>query len=234
VAAIDPAPVRAPFEGVVESILVAPNATVAKGEPLVALDRTQSQARADVAQKALEMAQAEHAVASQQALNDADAKARLAILSGKIEQAAAERDYAKGLLDRAVVPAPADGVAVFDGAADWRGKPVQLGERIMLIASPERTELEMLVPAADAVTFEPGAEVLFFGNLAPDRPVRAVVSFASYAAGTVAYVFRARFQDAPPQRLGMKGTAKIYGERVPLALWLLRRPVAAVRQWLAL
>ena len=49
-------------------------ATPGVGMTLPQQERTQSQARADVAQKALEMAQAEHAVASQQALNDADAK----------------------------------------------------------------------------------------------------------------------------------------------------------------
>jgi hypothetical protein len=27
----------------------------------------------------------------------------------------------------------------------------------------------------------------------------------------------------------MKGTAKLHGERVPLAFWILRRPLAALR-----
>ena len=34
-------------------------------------------------------------------------------------------------------------------------------------------------------------------------------------------------------RLGLKGTAKIFGPRRPLALWLLRRPIAFLRQILA-
>ena len=35
-------------------------------------------------------------------------------------------------------------------------------------------------------------------------------------------------------RIGLKGTAKLYGERVALGYWLLRRPLAAAREWLGL
>ena len=239
VISIDPAPVRAPFEGVVDKIRVAPNAMVHAGDPLVTLDRTQLQARRDVAEKTLEMARAEFEVSSQQAMNDLNAKARLALLSGKVEQTEADLAYAKGLLARAEMTAPIDGLAVFDGTSEWIGKPVALGERIMQIASPTRVELEVEVPAADAITFETGSEVLFFSNVDPDHPSVARLYFASYASamtpeGIMAYRFRARFDAAATPRLGLRGSAKIYGPQRSLAIWLLRRPIATIRQWLAL
>ena len=239
VVSISPAPVRAPFDGVVGAIHVAPNALVRAGAKLVSLDRTQLQTQHDVAAKALEIARAEYNVTSQQAMNDLQAKAKLALLAGKVEQRAAELAYAKGLLDRSEVTAPIDGVAVFGNAAEWIGKPVTIGERIMQVASPTQTQLEIEVPVTDAVTFDIGAEVLFFSNVAPDAPVRAVLEYASYgtspsADGTQAYTFRARFDGEARERLGAKGSAKIYGDKQALGLWLLRRPLAAARQWLAL
>lgn len=239
VVAIDPAPVRAPFEGVVAVIHVQPNALVHAGDKIVSLERAQLQTQYDVAAKALELARAEYVVTSQQAMNDPQAKAKLALLGGKIEQRASELAYAKGLLDRADLTASIDGVAVFDNTADWIGKPVAVGERIMQIASPTSTQLEIQVPAADAVTFERGAEVVFFSNVSPETLVPAALDYASYAAapaadGTMAYIFRARFRDPAPERLGVKGTAKIYGSPQALGLWLLRRPLAVMRQWLAL
>ena len=239
VVSIDPAPVRAPFDGVVGAIHVAPNAMVHAGDRLVSLERTQLQTQNDVAEKALEMARAEYVVTSQQAMNDPQAKSKLALLAGKVEQRAAELAYAKGLLDRSELTAPIDGIAVFGNAAEWIGKPVLVGERIMQVASPTRTQLEIEVPAADAVTFDIGAEVVFFSNVSPDTPTRANLAYASYttaltADGTMAYTFRARFQNQGLERLGVKGSAKIYGPRQALALWLLRRPIATVRQWLAL
>jgi hypothetical protein len=39
---------------------------------------------------------------------------------------------------------------------------------------------------------------------------------------------------AAGQRIGLKGTAKLAGERVPLIYWMLRRPLASIRQFIAL
>ena len=40
--------------------------------------------------------------------------------------------------------------------------------------------------------------------------------------------------DAPPARLGLRGTARVYGEQVSLFFYLLRRPITALRQWTGL
>ena len=90
VVAATPFPVRAPFDGVVDSIHVTPNAPVHKGDVLISFDTTERRAKAEVAQKALEIARAEYAEASQQAMNDARTKGRLAILQSKVSQAVLE------------------------------------------------------------------------------------------------------------------------------------------------
>jgi hypothetical protein len=238
---VDPAPVRAPFDGVVDALHVTPNQPVHAGQALVSLDPTQLRTRYAVAEKALDMAQAEYTSAAQQAMSDAKANSQLATLLSKVEQQRAEMTYDKAMLDRAALTAPADGIAVFDDNDEWIGKPVELGERIMLVASPRNTELEVQVPAASVVTFDPGSKIVFFSNIAPDHPVAGRLAFASYssamtAEGVLAYAFRAKLQPAAGEdlRLGLKGTAKIYGPRRMLALWLLRRPIAVVREWLSL
>lgn len=237
---VNPAPVRAPFEGVVDALRVAPNEPVHAGQPLVSLDRTQLATRLAVTQKALDMAREEYADTAQAAMNDEKSKGKLAILASKVDQQQAELSYDKDQLDRAELTAPADGIAVFDDSNEWSGKPVVLGERIMLIASPTDIQLEIQVPAADVVTFDSGSEVVFFSNLAPDSPSRGRLTFASYSSavtadGVLSYAFRAKFDgEAVPLRLGLKGTAKIYGPRRPLVLWLLRRPIQLGREWLSL
>jgi multidrug resistance efflux pump len=237
---VDPAPVRAPFEGVVDALRVAPNEPVHAGQPVVSLDRTQLATRYAVTQKALDMAKEEYADTAQAAMSDEKSKGKLAILASKVDQQQAELAYDKDQLDRAEVTAPADGIAVFDDSNEWAGKPVALGERIMQIASPTNTQLEMQVPAAEVVTFDLGSEVVFFSNLAPDSPSRGSLAFASYSSavtadGVLSYAFRAKLDPKDAGlRLGLKGTAKIYGPRRPLALWLLRRPIQLVREWLSL
>jgi multidrug resistance efflux pump len=236
---VDPAPVRAPFDGVVGSLRVAPNQPVHAGQALVSLDGTQLQTRFAVTQKALDMAREEYTDTSQQAMSDDKAKARLAMLASKVDQEQAELAYDKDMLERAEIVAPVDGIAVFDDSSEWAGKPVTLGERIMLVASPKRTQLQIEVPAASVVSFDLGSPVVFFSNLAPDDPIDGKLVFASYAStatpdGVLSYAFRAALDPAATPRLGLKGTAKIYGPRRMLALWLLRRPLAMVREWLSI
>ncbi|MCR6629893.1 MAG: HlyD family efflux transporter periplasmic adaptor subunit [Magnetospirillum sp.] len=231
--------VRAPFEGVVDAIAVAPNAQVAEGQVLVALDTTQLRTRLRVAAKSREIAEAEYGQTAQQALSDPSVKGKLALLQSKIAQQAAEVAFVEEQLRRAEMAAPSAGIAVFDDPNDWIGRPVATGERIMMVADPAQVELEIHVPVADVATFDEGAQTVFFPNVSPDRPADARLVFASHASqptaeGVLAHRFRARFDGGESLRLGMKGTAKIYGARRPLLLWLLRRPLAQVRQWLML
>ncbi|HYH39680.1 MAG TPA: HlyD family efflux transporter periplasmic adaptor subunit [Azospirillum sp.] len=231
---------RSPFDGVVDRFHVAPNDVVAAGQPLVSLDTTQLRTRLKVAQKAREMAQAEYLQAAQQALADPRAKAKLAVLQARLEQQAAEAAYVAGLIERAEITAPTAGVAVFSDVNDWIGKPVTIGERILQIADPGDVELEIRLPVGDAATLEAGAKILFFRNVAPDQPVAATLSFASYRAepmieGGYGYRLKAGFEAGrEPLRIGLKGTAKIYGEPMPLGLILLSRPLAVLQRWLAL
>lgn len=238
--AVDPAAIRAPFDGVVANINVKPNQPVHPGQSLLTLDVAQLKAHAQVAQGALDMARAEYSGAAQEALSDVQAKGKLAMLQSRIEQQKAELEYDQNLLKQADIVSPIEGIAVFDDPVALTGKPVIQGERVMLVAADQTPLIEIAVPVADVVTFTPGAEVVFFSNIEPDRPLPATLEFASYASkmtadGILSYHFRARLND-PSQilRLGLKGTAKIYGDRKPLVLWILRRPIALIRQWLAL
>jgi hypothetical protein len=240
VVAFEPTIVRAPLEGVVDHFEVQPNDTVKEGQVLLELDRRAIENKLEVATKALAVAAAEYRQAAQQAVFDDKSRAQLAVLKGRMDQRRAEADYARSLLDRIRVTATRSGLALFDDPANWVGRPVSLGERLLEIADPQRAELEIWLPVADAITLQPGATVEFFLNVAPDAPRPARLRIASYDAtmspsGVLGYRLKAALADdkAPP-RIGLRGTAKLYGERVTLFYYLMRRPLSAARQFLGL
>ncbi|WP_119681312.1 efflux RND transporter periplasmic adaptor subunit [Indioceanicola profundi] len=240
VVARDPVLIRAPIQGVVEEIKVRPNQSVAAGELLATMDGREMSSRLDVARQQLAVADAELRQAQQSAVFDEKSRAQMAVLQGRREQHAAEVAYIQQLLERIRLTAPRDGVAIFDDPGDWAGRPVSLGERIMMVADPKDAELEIHLPVADAITLESGAEILLFLNIDASAPVPAVLERAGYRAaqtpdGIMAYRLRARFERADERlRVGLKGTAKVYGERTILFLYLMRRPLAAMRLWLGL
>lgn len=228
--------VAAPLDGVIAEFLVKPNQSVAAGDLLVRFDATSLKAQADVAERALGVAEAELKANSQRAFADAESSARIDLLAARVEQKRAERDYAGQLLARSEVRAERAGIAVFADAERWTGKPVQTGERLMQIADPAQAELRIELPVGDAIALQPGAEVSLFLDSDPldrhsARLERAAYEAQATAAGQLAYRLDAAFAEAPP-RIGLRGTAKLFGERAPLAYYLLRRPLAALRQGL--
>lgn len=242
VAPVDPLVVAAPLDGVVRTFHVKPNAAVKKGDPLFSLDDAAIRNRRDVAQRALAVTRAELMKTRQKAFSDRDSKAELALLSAQVEKKVAEAAYAAELLDRVEVRADRDGIAVFTDANDWLGRPVSVGERVLLLADPAKVELEIQVPVSDAINLDAGAETLFFLNIDPTNPLKAVLKRAAYEAqesaeGILAYEAKATFGPgaaAKNARIGLKGTAKIYGREVSLFYYLFRRPLATVRQFFGL
>ena len=233
-----PALVRAPFSGVLEGVAVQPNTPVKAGQIVATLDRRQIATSYDIARKALEATRTEYQQVAQEAVSDPRARGRVALLQSKIDEQQADADYQRGLLDRTALTAPVDGIAVFNDPVEWIGKPVETGERIMLVAPPLSVLVEAQVPAGSMIALEPGAEALFFDNLKPDRPSRGRVDTVAYASATtvenvLAYAVRVRLADGETARLGLRGTVKLYGPARPFILWALRRPIAAVRQWTA-
>ncbi|MEI7269322.1 efflux RND transporter periplasmic adaptor subunit [Pectobacterium versatile] len=230
--------VAAPLDGVIQSFTVLPNQSVRQGDVLVRFDSTTLKAQADVAERALNVAEAEHRASSQRAFQDTDSKARLDFLAAQVAQKRAERDYANALLSRAEIRAERDGIAVFADATRWMGKPVRTGERLMELADPALTALRIELDVGDAIQLQQEAPITLFLDSDPLTPHAALLERIAYEseqtpAGNLAYRLDARFTDTPP-RIGLRGTAKISGDYVPLAVYLFRRPLAVIRQAIGL
>ncbi|MDX3987855.1 MAG: HlyD family efflux transporter periplasmic adaptor subunit [Achromobacter sp.] len=234
----DPFVVTAALPAVVERILVPPGAQVAAGTPLVQLVDTQLRSDYEVAIQKVEVARAKVLRLQQAAVSDPTAKRELAVAQSEESVATAERDYARAMLAKAVLRAPQDGVALYGDPRDWLGRPVAVGEAIMRVADPNRVQYQLKVPVADSVNLHEGAAVRVFLDAAPLDPLDAQVVRVAYradadAAGVSSYTVLARVNDptAVPERLGLRGTARVYGEPVSLFYYLLRRPITALRQW---
>lgn len=235
---VKPNLVRAPLEGVIETFYVQPNETVSVGQKLFSLDTTQLRSRLEVAQETRDIAKTEYLQTTQQAMLDPTVKSKLAGLKSKWDQQVAEVHYVSALLKRCMVTATRAGVMVFDDPNDWLGKPVTQGEKILAVADPALVELEVRLPMEDLLALETGAEVLFFSNINPNKPLQASLNYFSYRAtptpaDVMAYRLKANFTDAANlPRLGYRGSAKLYGVRKPFILWLLRKPIQTARLWM--
>jgi len=237
---VKPVVVAAPIDGVISHFQVTSNQSVRAGEALFTFDDTTLSAQAASADRTLGVALAELRQSTQGAMIDRKQAEKVALDQAQVRLRQTELDYARDLLSRITVTAERAGVAVFTDENDWIGRPVVTGQRILEIADPTHTELNIELPVRDAIVLTVGAPVDLFLDVDPLSPKPAILISASYEAemtpaGTLSYRVRAAFPaELPPPRIGLQGTAKIYGERVALGLYLFRRPLASLRQWLGI
>jgi hypothetical protein len=207
------------------------------GTPLFRLDDTTLRSRADVLAKEVAVADAELGTTSQRAFDHSQSMGELSLLKGRALQRRAELAAVEAQLKRTAVLAPRPGVAIYSDPNDWLGKPVVTGERIMHLADPAKPAMRIQLAVNDAITLAPGAEVKLFLSAFPLSPLTGHITETSYQAkvtddGIAAYRLMATI-DGPTDnaRLGLHGTAKLYGERVLLGYYLFRRPLSALRAW---
>lgn len=229
--------VAAPIDGVVTGLQVLPNQLVSVGHVLAELEATDLKGMQEIAARTLDVTQAELRRAQQASFVDPTRKADLAQLQAQVDLKQREYQLAQSRRLKATLNSDRSGVAVVDDPQAWKGRPVRVGERIMSIADPAKVEVTVMVPVKDAIVLEPGNEIRLFMDTDPLRSLPAKVQYVVYESTLSgewpAYKVRATLDaSVAAPRIGLRGTARIYGEETTLFYYLFRRPITAARQWI--
>lgn len=236
VTALSPASVTAPVDGVLAKFQVAPNTLVKAGDVVAVMDDTVVRNRHTVALKGLEIARAELARAGSKAFGDDQSRSELLTLKARVDEKQAEVAYNEDLLQRLQLRTPVAGLVIYSSPDEWEGRALATGERIAKVADPGRAGLTVHLAPEDAIAVEPGNDVRFYQNVSPLSALAGKLTQVGYEAEStvdagLAYVLKAEFEsDAQAPRLGLRGTAKVYGGFVPLVYYVLRRPIASLRR----
>lgn len=228
-----------PIDGIVERVLVNPNETVAAGQPLVRLVDTVARNKFELATREVAVAEARLEQASSLAFSDPKGRHDLGLSQAELALRIAERNFAGDMLDKSVIVAGVSGIAIYSDKKDLEGKPLSTGDRLMQIAKPGIVELRIDLPVADSIVLEPGARVRAFLDSDPLKAYAGEVTHIDYSARAsemhiaVHRVVAHLTDDARGTvRLGTRGTAQIEGPKATLGLYLFRRPISALRQWI--
>ncbi len=234
----DPFIVAAPIDGVIKDILIEPNSPIAKGDLLVTFENTTLKNQLELAEREVFVASARLKRASQLAFSDRRGRHDLGIARAQLELKTAERDFARDLAANSRIIAERSGIAIFSNKKELLGTPLTIGERILQIANPDQVEVQIEVPLGDSLILSDGAPVTLYLDSSPLKPISATILRADYeakktASDTLAFKAVAKLddKDRQPPRLGVRGTAQIFGDKVSLGFYLFRKPISALRQW---
>ena len=238
VAPLDPLVVAAPFNGVVKEILVEQGASVSLGDNLIEFEDVEWRNSYDIADETESVARARYQRESQRAIADPRAKREIAVARAELELATTEKAYAEELLKKTKLAANGSGLAIYTDKRDWIGKPVSAGESILQIANPERVRFSIDLPVRESLVLQDGARIKVFLDSDPLNPMEAVLVEASYQPvrdkrDILSYRLSGELRDEDGElpRIGVQGTAQIYGGKAPLIYVLLRKPLASLRQF---
>ena len=236
VTAKSPAVVASGLNAVIEEVLVRPNQKVRRGDLLVRFDSTDLTHRKNTLEQELALAHERLRKARQHSLKSTVERNEFAELASQIELKQLELDYVVESMDRLELRAESEGVVLFSRKQDWMGRSVATGEKIMEIASADDNQFEIWVAANDSIALSSGKLIKFFPEAQPLNVVKGSVDsvgfFASQSdADELAYrVVAAPVDDSDALRLGMKGTARLYGEKVLLGYHVFRKPISVIRK----
>jgi hypothetical protein len=228
--------VSAPYPGVIARIDVAPNAMVAAGQPVLTFEDIKVRNDLQQALQKVQVARARIDRATSAAFGKAEEARDIATMKAEYDVALAEYNYARDLMGKAQVVAPVSGMALYSDRRDWEGRAVNTGDPIVQIADPKAVSYRIDLPAKEQMTLEDKGDVTIWLDAQPLTALEGTIEQASYLArptaeGVLAFAVTAKPRGAPP-RIGSRGTAKLYGERVPFIYALFKRPIASLRQFL--
>ncbi len=234
----DPEVITAPLEGIIEKIVVRPGQEVQKGDLLFEYDKRVPLQDLKVAAKKVEIIKAEVDRATAESQRDKKALAELAVEALKLKKEQLELELAQFHASQLNVYAPIQGITMLDSPEDWEGKPVKMGERVLIIANPQETRVRMWIPEDDNIEINLKEPIKVFLNIKPEKGLKAkIIYVASYTHVTEksisSFVAEADWVEKDSdEKLGLKGTAVLYGENVSLFYWIIRKPWSYVRRYI--
>ena len=235
---IKPELVAPSVDGVIKKLLVLPNQVVKKGQKLVELDDILIKNKLEEATQKLTTNKARYLKAYRNAYLDPSARNELVILKNEVQQARIEQAHYQNLLKRTVISAQKEGVALYSSPSEFLGKPIKIGQKIMLIANPLKTKINFWIPIDTIVTINQTKPLVLYPNLHPLATVKAKLQYVNPIAeampdGTLGFYGQAQILKGDIQ-LGEKGTIKLYGPAKPIWALLLQRPFRFLRQTLGI
>lgn len=227
--------VFAPFDGIIEELLVRPGEKVHKDDVLFRYDTRVLEKQLEEARSGLGVARAELARLEGAAYMDEESRARIPVQKLEVERRQAEVDFLKEQLALSEVRAEEDGIVVLDDPDSLVGAPVFTGKLVLSVADPNRTKLRILSPVTDAGLIREGAPVVMRPDTDPFSSMHGKVTHVGFDVimseeRIPSILIEAEWDEDMYIRPGQRGAAKIEGPKMPLGILFLRKQIGWIRK----
>ena len=218
------------FDCVVKNCFFNDGDAVKAGDRILEYDTDRMRFQLAASEAAFKEANAEYEQVLKASFTDRENLGRLKVLAFKRDSAKVSIEEAKWYLAHSVVTAPVSGIlAIAGGSADkLAGRALRLGEKQFDILSDKGMIAEIMVNEKDASVLEGNPRITLFLHTRPELPIPVkILSSRFYPELTeqniYSYNVKAEMENnVPGLRFGMRGVARVTGEKVKLGYYLFR------------
>ncbi|MDQ6963208.1 MAG: efflux RND transporter periplasmic adaptor subunit [Mariprofundaceae bacterium] len=175
VRAQSPTYLTAQLTGIVANINVSSGEEVRKNQHLLSFDRRTLQRDIEEAEAEVGVAKAEHIRLRNSAFDDSQARAKMQLQFVEIERRQTRLKFLHQQTKYLHLYSPTAGVVQINHEEELIGKPVKIGERLAVLANPEKTEWVAEVSVQDIGYIEKGLEVEIYLDHDPLNPVQGTI-----------------------------------------------------------
>ncbi len=226
--------VSAPFDGLLDEVLVVPGDRVTQGQTLCRLNVESL----ELERLRFDRELARLSIELRKARADRDPVA-VRLTEAQADNVRAQLNIVQYQINRAVLVAPQDGIVVAGDLRDRVGDILRRGESLFELSAGGRLRLDVQVPESEVSIVAPGLTGVFSPFSRPDSSYtleleRVAVSATQHGGGNV-YVVEANLPDQEEWvRAGMEGVARVNTGPQPVWWITLHRAIGAIRMklWL--
>ena len=204
---------------------------VKEGDVVIAFDTNELDFKLAAAEKDFELSSADLDMTGRKSFTTPDMIARAKLLSIKSEQDKVEIERCKWMLSKCTMRAPQAGVLIMEEREKLKGRPVRAGDKLFEVISPDSILAEIRLSERDASVLGDNMSIALYLHTQPERPMTGkVVSISPKPILTedrlFCYVVKVKI-DNPPEKLicGMRGVARVGGQKVSLGYYIFRSAV---------
>lgn len=236
----NPIVITAPLEDIIAQVDVKPGQHVSKDEILFEYDKRAPMENLKAAQETVKVAQLDLNRAKTLALKDEKSLAEISVLAAKLKKEQVSLSLAEFRASQLTVRSPEAGIVILDDPEGWRGKPVHVGEKIMIVTDPDETKIRIWIPESDNIVLDSTKPIRIILNIDPEISRKASLIYIANASTinekhVASFVAEADWIDNPKGvKMGVKGTAILYGPNTSIFYLIMRKPWDYFRNFIGL
>ena len=222
----------APYSGMIENVNFKNGQWVKKGDTIFQYNTEELTYNLSEAKTQYDEISAELDWIKQQSFSDKRQLGRVKILA--LQQAAKKIEIEKNqwYLDKADIKAETSGTLVLNESEKWQGKAVRAGDELFEIVPPKKINAEVMLNESDASVLNNNkANITLYLHSRPETPITGKVLSISpkpmlTKTGQFAYIIKMNLSKIRPGFIvGMRGIARVSGEKVSIGYYLFKNLV---------